>query len=99
MTVRGAGLLLGVVLEQPVAKAVEAAARTGGVLVNAATPEVIRLAPPLILSASEAQHGIDVLTKAIASALAEASEAASVAASAPDGPPEGAASRRQGRSA
>ena len=65
------------------AKAVEAAARAGGVLVNAPTPEVIRLAPPLILSASEAQHGIDVLTKAIASALAEASEAAGVAASEP----------------
>jgi acetylornithine/N-succinyldiaminopimelate aminotransferase len=43
-------LLCGVVLTAPKAKDVEAAARTAGFLVNAATPDVIRLAPPLIIT-------------------------------------------------
>ncbi len=55
--VRGAGLLLGVVLADPIAKAVEAAARDAGVLVNAAAPDVIRLAPPLNITADEVAHG------------------------------------------
>jgi acetylornithine/N-succinyldiaminopimelate aminotransferase len=65
--VRGAGLLLGVVLDAPLAKEVEGAARAGGVLVNAAAPDVVRLAPPLILTEQEAAHGIDVLVAALAS--------------------------------
>lgn len=48
--VRGRGLLRGVVLSAPHAKAVELAAREAGFLVNAAAPEVIRLAPPLIIT-------------------------------------------------
>ena len=48
--VRGRGLLRGVVLTAPGAKAVETAAREAGVLVNAAAPDVVRLAPPLIIS-------------------------------------------------
>lgn len=48
--VRGAGLLLGVVLRAPVARAAEAAAREAGFLINAARPEVLRLAPPLVLT-------------------------------------------------
>ena len=48
--VRGRGLLLGVVLTAEAAKAVEAAARDAGFLVNAAAPDVIRLAPPLIIT-------------------------------------------------
>ncbi|KUH67195.1 acetylornithine aminotransferase [Mycolicibacterium novocastrense] len=48
--VRGRGLLLGVVLTAEAAKAVEAAARDAGFLVNAAAPDVIRLAPPLVIS-------------------------------------------------
>ena len=66
--VRGAGLLLGVVLDEPVAKAVEAAAREAGVLVNAAAPDVIRLAPALNLTAEEAAHGVGVLSPAIGAA-------------------------------
>ena len=73
--VRGAGLLLGVVLEAPIAKAVEAAAREAGVLVNAAAPDVIRLAPPLILTREQADHGIRVLAGAIATVLAAADAA------------------------
>ena len=48
--VRGRGLLQGIVLTAPKAKAAEAAAREAGFLVNAAAPEVIRLAPPLIVT-------------------------------------------------
>lgn len=44
--VRGKGLLQGVVLTAPSAKAVETAARAAGFLVNAAAADVIRLAPP-----------------------------------------------------
>jgi acetylornithine/N-succinyldiaminopimelate aminotransferase len=63
--VRGAGLLLGVVLGDPIAKGVEAAARAAGVLVNAAAPDVVRLAPPLNLTADEAAHGVHRLALAI----------------------------------
>ena len=48
--VRGRGLLRGVVLTAPHAKAVETAARDAGFLVNAAAPDVVRLAPPLIIT-------------------------------------------------
>ena len=48
--VRGAGLLLGIVLGRPLAGAVERALEQAGFLVNAIGPEVIRLAPPLIIS-------------------------------------------------
>ncbi|MEX1174575.1 MAG: acetylornithine transaminase [Mycobacterium sp.] len=51
--VRGRGLLRAVVLTAPHAKAVELAARDAGFLVNAAAPEVIRLAPPLIITADQ----------------------------------------------
>ncbi|GFG64837.1 acetylornithine aminotransferase [Mycobacterium kubicae] len=51
--VRGRGLLQGVVLTAPHAKAAEAAARDAGYLVNAAAPNVIRLAPPLIITEAQ----------------------------------------------
>ncbi|MBW0013282.1 MAG: acetylornithine transaminase [Mycobacterium sp.] len=51
--VRGRGLLLGVVLSAPRAKDAEAAAREAGFLVNAAAPDVIRLAPPLVITEAQ----------------------------------------------
>jgi len=48
--VRGSGLLLGAVLTGPMAADLEARARAHGLIVNAVGPEVIRLAPPLVLS-------------------------------------------------
>ncbi|OBH79573.1 acetylornithine aminotransferase [Mycobacterium mantenii] len=51
--VRGRGLLCGIVLSAPVAKDAEAAARDAGFLVNAAAPDVIRLAPPLIITEAQ----------------------------------------------
>jgi acetylornithine aminotransferase len=51
--VRGRGLLRGIVLTAPHGKAVETAARQAGFLLNAAAPDVIRLAPPLIITAEQ----------------------------------------------
>lgn len=52
--VRGAGLLLGIVLTESVAPQVQQAAQDAGFLVNAVAPDVIRLAPPLILGEDQA---------------------------------------------
>lgn len=51
--VRGAGLLLGIVLTEPVAPKAQQTAQDAGFLVNAVAPDVIRLAPPLIVSERE----------------------------------------------
>jgi acetylornithine/N-succinyldiaminopimelate aminotransferase len=52
--VRGAGLLLGITLTAPAAKAVAAAAQQAGYLVNPIQPDVVRLAPPLVLDPADA---------------------------------------------
>ncbi|MFC4605276.1 acetylornithine transaminase [Rhodococcus kronopolitis] len=59
--VRGSGLLLGVVLTDTLAPAVENEARAAGFLVNAAQPDVVRLAPPLILTEAQADGFIAAL--------------------------------------
>ncbi|MET7765488.1 acetylornithine transaminase [Streptomyces sp. NPDC005393] len=51
--VRGAGLLLGIVLTESLAPQVQQAAQDAGLLVNAVAPDVIRLAPPLIVGDDE----------------------------------------------
>ncbi|MFD7878758.1 acetylornithine transaminase [Streptomyces sp. NPDC059378] len=47
--VRGAGLLLGIVLTEPLAQQVQQAAQDAGLLVNAPAPDVVRLMPALNL--------------------------------------------------
>ena len=59
--VRGQGLLLGVVLTEPVAAAVNAAALRAGFLINAPAPDVLRLAPPLILTTEQADSFVAAL--------------------------------------
>jgi acetylornithine aminotransferase len=59
--VRGRGLLVGVVLAAPQAKDAEAAARHAGFLVNAAAPDVVRLAPPLIITEAQIDAFIEAL--------------------------------------
>jgi acetylornithine/N-succinyldiaminopimelate aminotransferase len=66
--VRGRGLLCGVVLRSAAAKATEAAAREAGFLVNAAAPDVIRLAPPLVITEGQ----IDDFLKALPGVLDKA---------------------------
>jgi acetylornithine aminotransferase len=67
--IRGAGLWRAVVLTAELAPDVELAARRAGFLVNAVQPDAIRLAPPLILSAGEA----DEFTAAVPGILEEVS--------------------------
>jgi acetylornithine aminotransferase len=59
--VRGTGLWLAIVLAAPASTAVEAAARRAGFLVNAVQPDAVRLAPPLILTTTEADSFIAAL--------------------------------------
>ncbi|WP_228456445.1 acetylornithine transaminase [Streptomyces durbertensis] len=63
--VRGAGLLLGIVLTEPVAPQAQKAAQDAGFLVNAVKPDVIRLAPPLVIGEREA----DALVAALPAVL------------------------------
>ncbi|ALI27329.1 acetylornithine transaminase [Mycolicibacterium fortuitum] len=67
--VRGKGLLQGVVLTAPSAKAVEAAARDAGFLVNAAAADVIRLAPPLIITEPQIETFLSALPAVLDTAV------------------------------
>ncbi len=51
--VRGVGLWRGIVLTAPLAIAVERSAREAGFLVNAPAPDVLRLAPPLVVTQAQ----------------------------------------------
>ncbi|HEY8534384.1 MAG TPA: acetylornithine transaminase [Micromonospora sp.] len=75
-TVRGAGLLLGVVLTAPAAAAVADALREAGFLVNPAQPDVIRLAPPLIITAEQIDKFLAALPGALDTAAARTGAAA-----------------------
>ncbi|WP_245549841.1 acetylornithine transaminase [Gordonia effusa] len=61
--VRGAGLLIGVVLTSEIAKATELRARESGFLINAPAPNVLRLAPPLILTEEQGATFVAALPK------------------------------------
>ena len=74
--VRGHGLLLGVVLQQPVAAAVASVALDAGFIVNAPTPDVIRLAPPLVLTTEQADRFVTALPTILDTASKDAHHAA-----------------------
>ena len=59
--VRGRGLLQAVILAKPVAAAVVDAALAAGFVINAPRPDVLRLAPPLIIGAIELDRFVRVL--------------------------------------
>ncbi|MFF2378318.1 acetylornithine transaminase [Streptomyces xiamenensis] len=59
--VRGAGLLLGIVLTEPLAAQVQQAAQAAGILVNAVAADVVRLAPPLIIDEAEVSAFVSAL--------------------------------------
>ena len=63
--VRGAGLLLAITLTAPVAGATAVALRTAGFLVNPCQPDVLRLAPPLNLTAEQADSFLAALPAAL----------------------------------
>jgi acetylornithine/N-succinyldiaminopimelate aminotransferase len=68
--VRGRGMLLAVVLRGVDAAAVGAAARERGLLVNPIGTEVVRLAPPLTLTLSEADEAVARFAAAVRAAPA-----------------------------
>jgi acetylornithine/N-succinyldiaminopimelate aminotransferase len=74
--VRGIGLWRAIALTAPAAAAVEAAARRSGFLVNAVQPDAIRLAPPLILSAAQADSFVAELPAILSSVSLLASQGA-----------------------
>lgn len=63
--VRGRGLLLGVALTHPVAKAVVAAAQEHGLIINAPNDETIRLVPALTIGDVEIDEFVALFTAAL----------------------------------
>lgn len=61
MEVRGRGQMLAVVLRQPLAAEVAERAPEFGLLVNAVGPRTLRLVPPLILGAAQADVAVERL--------------------------------------
>ncbi|MFE9645843.1 acetylornithine transaminase [Streptomyces sp. NPDC006365] len=73
--VRGSGLLLGIVLTEPLAPQAQQAAQDAGLLVNAPAPDVVRLMPPLNIGDDE----VDVFLRALPGVLDAAADAAEAA--------------------
>ncbi|AVZ79030.1 aspartate aminotransferase family protein [Zoogloeaceae bacteirum Par-f-2] len=68
--IRGRGLMIGVELDRPCGVLV-ASALEAGLLINVTAERVVRLLPPLILNASEAQTLVDTLAPLIREFLAQ----------------------------
>jgi acetylornithine/N-succinyldiaminopimelate aminotransferase len=66
--VRGAGLLIGVGLTEPVAEIVAREAFARGLIVNAANASTIRIAPPLIVGEAEIAEFRTIFTEALEAA-------------------------------
>ncbi|GGN97004.1 acetylornithine transaminase [Nocardia rhizosphaerihabitans] len=74
--VRGAGLLIGIVLKNDISASVDERAREAGYLINPAKPNVIRLAPPLVLTETQADNFVADLPEILDKAAADADERA-----------------------
>jgi acetylornithine/N-succinyldiaminopimelate aminotransferase len=61
---RGRGLLRGLALNEPPAAVIEGC-RTRGVLVISAGDNVLRLAPPLVISEAEIDRGLSVIREVL----------------------------------
>ena len=64
--VRGSGLLLGITLKLPVAKTLVTQLQERGLLVNATSDIVIRIAPPLIITDQQVSHFVEVFREVAA---------------------------------
>jgi predicted acetylornithine/succinylornithine family transaminase len=71
IAIRGRGLLLGAVLDRPMAADVARATLRHGAIVNAVRPDVIRFTPPLTISAAEIDEGLARFAAALAEVQAE----------------------------
>ena len=74
--IRGRGLLIGLDLDRPVADRVVAEALGRGFIINNCTPERVRLAPPLVLTASQAEEFLSAWPAIVEAAHAAADKAA-----------------------
>ncbi|WP_194765403.1 acetylornithine transaminase [Microbacterium sp. UFMG61] len=72
--VRGRGLLIGVALSTPVANEVVAAAQERGLIVNAANPETVRIAPALTIGDAELAEFRDLFAASLAAVQASLTE-------------------------
>jgi acetylornithine/N-succinyldiaminopimelate aminotransferase len=63
--VRGAGLLIGLTLNKPVAKLLTKKCQERGVLVNAASDSIIRIAPALNVSMRQTQKFVKIFEEAL----------------------------------
>ena len=63
--VRGAGAMIGVVLKHENAAEVETRARELGLIINAPSPNVLRIVPPLVITDAELHEGLQLLTQAL----------------------------------
>ncbi|MFE3319755.1 acetylornithine transaminase [Nocardia sp. NPDC059195] len=70
--VRGAGLLIGIVLKNDISAYVDERAREAGYLLNPAKPNVIRLAPPLVLTETQADNFVADLPEILDKTAADA---------------------------
>ena len=62
--VRGAGLMLGAVLDRP-GQAIVDACRERGLLINCTAERVLRFVPPLILTRAHVDEGFDLLAQGL----------------------------------
>lgn len=67
--VRGRGVMLGIELRAPAAATVNAALQAEGFLANAVRPNVLRLAPPLIVTDEQIESFVSALPRALDTAL------------------------------
>jgi len=67
--VRGCGLMLGVVLDKPVAKDAVTIGLKHGVILNAPTESVLRLTPPLVITGDELRAATDAIATTLEEAL------------------------------
>jgi len=63
--VRGAGLLIGLTIDKPVAKALTKRCQELGVLINAPGESTIRIAPALNVSLKQAEKFIGIFSQAV----------------------------------
>ncbi|WP_291314657.1 acetylornithine transaminase [Corynebacterium sp. UBA2622] len=64
--VRGRGLMLGAVLDEPLAREVVTEGLAHGVILNAPSPSVVRLTPPLVITESEIADATDRIAATLA---------------------------------
>lgn len=62
---RGMGLMLGLVLDRPIAKQVLTHCRENGLLINAPSDTLIRIVPPLVITKEEVDWALPILEAAI----------------------------------